>query len=77
MFSSIPEILSILCTPSTVSQTATTTFPLNFPTNLDERYRELLASNLPLRLDWNTFVAPPPLFVYNLDSNRLYIWALK
>ena len=27
---------------------------------------------MPLRLDWNTYVAPPPLFRRHLVSNRLH-----
>ena len=54
---SLPETLSLPSTPS-ISQTQTTPFPPNFPTNLDNRYKEHLTNNLPLRLDWNTFVAP-------------------
>ena len=48
---SLPETLSLPSTPSTISQTPSTTFPLKFPTILDDRYRELLAANIPLRLD--------------------------
>ena len=59
--SSLPETLSLPSTPS-ISQVSPTIFPLNFPNNLDARYREQSSSNIPLRLDWNTFVAPPPLF---------------
>ena len=51
--------------------------PHLFPTNLDDRYRELLASKTPLRLEWNTFVAPAPLFRQHLDSSRLLNWAIK
>ena len=29
------------------------------------------------RRNWNTFVAPPPLFGQHLDSSRQYNWALK
>ena len=43
---SLPETLSLPSTPSTISQTPTTTFPLNFPANLDDRYRELLTHNI-------------------------------
>ena len=55
---SLPETLSLPSTPSTINQTPTTTFPLNFLTNADDRYRELLTNNIHLRSDWNTFVAP-------------------
>ena len=58
-------------------QSPTTTFPLSFSTSLDDRYRELLSTNIPLRLDWYTFVAPFPLFGQYLDSNRLQIRALN
>ena len=59
---SLPESLSPPSTPSTC-ETPTTTFTLIFPTNLDDRYWELLTTNILLSLDWNTFVAPPPLFL--------------
>ena len=72
---SLPETLSLPSTPSTISQTSN--YPLNFPTNLEDRYRDFLTNNIPQRLDWNTFVAPPPLFGQHLDSNRLHTWALK
>ena len=51
---SLPGTLSLPSTPSTKSQTPTTTFPLNLPTNLDDRYREFLTNNMPVQLDWNT-----------------------
>ena len=54
---SLPETLSPPSTPS-LSQFSPTPFPLYFPTNLDARYRENSFNNIPLRLDWNTFVAP-------------------
>ena len=38
---------------------------------------EQSSTNIPLRLDWNTFVAPPPLFGQHQDSNRLHSWALN
>ena len=74
--SSLPETLSLPSTPS-LSQISPTLFPLNFPNNLDARYREQSSSNTPLRLDWNTFVAPPPLFEQHQESNRLHSWALN
>ena len=52
-------------------------FNLNFPNNLDARYREQSSTNIPLRLDWNTFTAPPPLFGQHPESNRLHNWALN
>ena len=73
---SLPETLSLPSTPS-MSQTSTTSFPPNFPINLDDRYKEHLTSNIHLRLDWSTFVAPPPLFGQHTDSNRLHNWALN
>ena len=73
----LQETLSLPSTPSTISQTRTVTFPLTFPPNLDDRYRELLTNNKPLRLDWNTFVALTPLFGQHLDSNRQINWALN
>ena len=74
--SSLPETLSLLSTPS-ISQVSPPLFPLYFPNNLDARYREQSSSNIPLRLDWNAFVAPPPLFGQHQESNRLYNWALN
>ena len=57
---SLPQPYHYQSTPSIAGQTPTTTFPLNFATVLNDRNRELLATNIPLRLDWNTFVAPLP-----------------
>ena len=74
--SSLPETLSLPSTPS-ISQVSPTLFPLNFPNNLDARYREQSSSNTPLRLDWTTLVAPPPLFGQHQESNRLHSWALN
>ena len=51
--------------------------PLIFSKNLGDRYRELVGSNIPLRLHWNTLVATPPLFGQHLDSNRQNNWALN
>ena len=69
--SSLPGTLSLPSTPS-ISQVSPTLFPINFPNNLDARYREQSSSNIPLRLDWNTFVAPPTLFGQHQESNRLH-----
>ena len=44
---SLPETLSLPSTSSTLSQIPPTTFPLNFSTNLDDRYREHLTNNIP------------------------------
>ena len=74
--STLPETLSLPSTPS-LSQISPSTFPLNFPTNLDSRYQEQSSHNIPLRLDWNTFVATPPLFGQHQDSSRLHNWALN
>ena len=74
--SSLPETLSLPSTPS-LSQISPTLLPLNFPNNLDARYREQSSTNIPLRLDWNTFIAPPPLFGQDQESNRLHNWALN
>ena len=74
---SSPEPLSLRSTSSATGQTPSTTFPTNFPNFLDGRYRELQGTSIPLRLDWNTFVAFPPLFGQNLDSIRLHNWALN
>ena len=67
---SLPETLSFPSTP-------TTSFPPNFPTKLDDSYKVHLTKKIPLQLDWNTFVAPPPLFGQHLDSNRLHNWAFN
>ena len=74
--STLPETLSLPSTPS-LSQISPSTFPLNFPTNLDSRYQEQSSHNIPLRLHWNRFVAPPPLFSQHQESNRLHNWALN
>ena len=74
--STLPERLFLPSTPS-LSQISPTLFPLNFPTNLDSRYQEQSSNNIPLRLDWNTFVAPPPLFGQHQESSRLHNWALN
>ena len=74
--SSLPETFSLPSTPS-ISQISPTLFPVNFPTNLDARYQEQSSKNTPLRLDWNTSVAPPPLFGQHQESNRLHNWALN
>ena len=74
--STLPETLSL---PSAryLSQILPTLFPLNFHTHLDSRYQEQSSNNTPLRLDWNTFVAPPPLFGQHQESNRLRNWVLN
>ena len=74
--SSLPETLSLPSTPS-LSQISPTPFPLKFPNNLDARYREQSLTNIPLRLDWKTFTAPPPLFGQHQESNRLHNRALN
>ena len=48
--SSLPETLSLPSTPS-ISQISPPPFNLNFPNNLDARYREQSSTNIPLRLD--------------------------
>ena len=72
---SLPETLSLPSTPS-LTPFSQTTIP-NFPTNLDARYRENSTNNIQLRLDWNTFVAPPLLFGQHHESHRLHNWALN
>ena len=67
---SLPETLSL---PSTPSLTQISQFSPNFPTSLDARFRETSTNNIYLRLDWNTFVTPPPLFGQYHESNRLHI----
>ena len=74
--STLPETLSLPSTRS-ISQISTTIVPLIFPTNFDARYQEQSSTNTPLRLDWNTFVAPPPLFGQHQESSRLRNWALN
>ena len=63
-------------TPS-LSQISPSTFPLSFSTNLDSRYQEKSSQNIPLQLNWNTFVAPPPLFGQHHESDRLHNWAIN
>ena len=75
-FLSLTEILSLPSTPS-LTPISQTPIPPNFPINLDARYRENSTNNIQLRLDWNTFVAPPPLFGQNHESHRLDNWALN
>ena len=72
----MPETVSLPSTPS-LSQISPTLFALNFPTNLDARYQEQSSTNTPLRLDWNTIVAPSPLFAQHQESSRLLNWALS
>ena len=73
---SLPETLSLPSTPS-LTQISQTPFLPNFPTKVDARYRENSTNNIHLRLDWNTFAAPPPLFGQHHESNRLHNWALN
>ena len=73
---SLPETLSLPSTPS-LSPISQTPFPPNFPPNLDARYRENSTNNIQLRLDWNTFVAPPPLFGQHHVSYRIHNWELN
>ena len=73
--STLPKTFSLPSTPS-LSQIPSN-FPLNFPTNLDLRYQEQSSHNIPLGLDWNTFIAPPPFFVQHQESSRLHNWALN
>ena len=73
--SSLPETLSLPSRPS-ISQISLSFSPINFPNNLDARYREQ-STNIPLRLDWNTFAEPPPLFGQHHKSHRLHSWALN
>ena len=73
--SSLPETLSLPSTPS-ISQISSSIFPLNFPNNIDARYREQ-STNITLRLDWNTFVAPHPLFGQQNENQRQHSWALN
>ena len=74
--SPLPETLSVTSTPS-LSQISPTIFPLIFPTKLGSRYHEQSSQNIPLRLVWNLFVAPAPLFGQLQQSNRLHNWALN
>ena len=75
-FLSLPETLSHPSTPSLIA-ISKTPLPSNFPTNLDARYKENSTNNTQLRLDWNTFVATPPLFGQHHESLRLHNWALN
>ena len=73
---SLPEKLSLPSTPSLI-QISQTPLPRNFPTNLHARFRENSTNNINLGLDWNTFVASPPLFGQLDESSRLLNWALN
>ena len=73
----MPQTLSLSSKPSATGQTPITTFPANYPNHLDDRYLELQGTSIPSRLDWSTFVAPPPFFGQQLGSNRIHIWALN
>ena len=73
---SLPETLSIPSAPS-FTHNSQTPIPPNFSINLDARYRENSTNNIQLRLDWNTFVATPPLFGQHHESHRLHNWALN
>ena len=73
---SLPEILSLSSTPS-LTPISQTPIPPNFPINLDARYRKNSTNNIQLQIDWNTFVATPPLFGQHHESHRLHNWALS
>ena len=73
---SLPETLSLPSKPSVAGQIPTN-FPTIFSSQSTDRYRELQSTNTPLRLDWNSFVAHPPICGQHLDSNRLHNWALN
>ena len=66
-----------ICSNTTLSSLPETLFPLNFTSNLDARYQEQSSAKNSLRLDRNTFVAPPPLFGQHQESSRLHNWALN
>ena len=76
ILSKMPETLSLPSTPS-LSQLSPTHFSLNFSVHPDSRYQEQPSNNIPLRLEWNTFAAPPPLFGQFQESSRLQNWALN
>ena len=73
---SLPETHSLPSTPS-ITQIQQTPFPTNFHTNLGARYRENLSNTIHLRLDWNIFIAPPPLLGQYHENNRLHNWTLN
>ena len=73
--SSLPETLSLPSTPS-ISPISPSFFPLNISHDIDTRYSEQ-PTKIPLRLDWTTFVAPPPLIVQHNEIHRLHSWALN
>ena len=70
------ETLSLPSTPAITGQTPSTIFPTKFSNHLVDGYCELQGTSTPLRLDWNTFVIPLPLFSQHHDINRLNNWAL-
>ena len=75
--STLPEeTLSFPSTPSP-SHISPPLLPLNFPTHFDSKYQEQSSNITPLRLNWNTFAAPQPLFGQLQESSRPHIWALK
>ena len=74
-FSSLPETLSLPSTPS-LGQISPSIFPLNISHDIETSYSEQ-PTNIPLRLDWNTFVAPPPLLGQHNENRRLHSWALN
>ena len=74
---SLLKFLSLPTTLLVTDQTPTTPFATNFPNNIDDRYCETPGTSIPLRLDWNTFLAPPSLFGQQLESNRIQNWALN
>ena len=54
----------------------TNIFPLNISHDIETRYSEQ-PTNIPIRFDWNTFIAPPPLLGQHNESHRLHSWALS
>ena len=75
-FSSLPETLSLPSTPSLSQIISPSIFPLNISHDIENRYSEQ-STNIPLRLDWNKFVVPPPLLGQHNESHRLHSWALN
>ena len=67
----LPDTLSLASTPSTISQIPTTTFPLNFPTNLDDRYREIFSSNIPFQIFSSNVFFQKHIFKFTLQQNSL------
>ena len=73
---SLSETFLLPSTPS-LTHFSQRPFPPNSSRNLEARYRENSINNIQLRLDWNSFVAPPPFIGQHHENHRLHNWALN